>query len=343
MRNNELCKINATHSILFSSLPFSAVQLSAYYLYLYLSNVHRNPHNIISITMEETEKMDEMDGSKQTDGQDEESEGSEEIITEPLATTRSRRSNAGNRMGKLIQEEEDEFYKGVYGGFHEEEDDGDFDDESDVDDEEVEDDYDVDSDFSIDETDEIAPEHQIVEDEPRKKTGVYKDPKPRVQASNACPSSSTPVQPRPKPSSLATPQSPNKHRPTRSFRDSTRKKTAETIKNIEAGSRRKKKIRNMEAPKKLTQEEMLEEAKITEEENIKSLEIYQRLESEKLKKIKLTKKSLPVPYITYYSSVFTQPGTKEKYSRNLCTYVGCEPPAKTRKLPVYKENRLNKI
>lgn len=283
---------------------------------------------------------DQDDGAKNGDGDDNKDKGDsstsdedEEVeAPEPLATTRARRANAGNRMSDLIQEEEDEFYTNVYGGFQEEDDDGDFDDEQDVNDEEVEDDYSVDSDFDIDESDEIAPEHQAVDEEPKRKRGVYKDPKPRVPASSHMgPSSSTPVQPRPKPSSSVTPQSPSKHRPERSFRDSTKKKTAETIKNVETIKKKKKKLRRLEAPKKLTQEEMLEEAKITEEENIKSLEIYQRLESEKLKKIKLMKKTLPVPYVTYYSSVFTNPETKERYSRNLCTYVGCEPNAKNSK------------
>ena len=37
-----------------------------------------------------------------------------------IATERSRRSNAGARMAKLLDnEEEDEFYKSAYGGFEE--------------------------------------------------------------------------------------------------------------------------------------------------------------------------------------------------------------------------------
>jgi len=37
-----------------------------------------------------------------------------------LATTREKRSNAGARMSKLIDNEEDtEFYKTAYGGFEE--------------------------------------------------------------------------------------------------------------------------------------------------------------------------------------------------------------------------------
>ena len=276
------------------------------------------------------EKVSSGDESGEEDDEDEDN-GDTAVQSEPLATTRSRRPNAGNRMSTLILEEEDEFYTKNYGGFQEEEDDDDFDDEEEVDDEEVEEDYDVDSDFDIDETDEIAPEHQAIDEERRRKKSAYREPKRKVQQGLTMGfTTSTPVQPKvtPKPSSsAATPQSPHKHRPERSFRDSTKKKTAETIKNIES-VKKKKKLRNIEPQRRWTQEEMLEEAKITEEENIKSLEIYQRLESEKLKKIKLVKKSIPAPYTTYYSSVFTNPETKERYSRNLCTYVGCEPQSK---------------
>lgn len=77
----------------------------------------------------------------------------------------------------------------------------------------------------------------------------------------------------------------------------------------------------MEAWRPLTQEEMLEEAKITEEENLRSLEIYQRLESEKLKKIKQVKKTLPLPYVTYLST--TMPiidSDGERYTRNFLTF-----------------------
>ena len=45
-----------------------------------------------------------------------------------MAAERSKRCNAGNRMTKLIEEqvedEDDEFYNTMYGGFNEEENDG---------------------------------------------------------------------------------------------------------------------------------------------------------------------------------------------------------------------------
>jgi vacuolar protein sorting-associated protein 72 len=44
-----------------------------------------------------------------------------------LAATRDKRSNAGNRMSKLLDEEEDDdFYKTTYGGFAEIENDDDY-------------------------------------------------------------------------------------------------------------------------------------------------------------------------------------------------------------------------
>lgn len=245
-----------------------------------------------------------MSDSGSSNGSHEEGEEDvEKTSAEPLATTRSRRSNAGNLMSKLIQDEEDEFYTNVYGGFQEEEDDEDFDDDEGDED-------DVDSDFSIDETDEILPEHQLVEEEPKKKAKGYKDPRPKGVATK------TSAGPRVRPTSshggmLAT---------ERSFRDSTRKKSEETMQNIKSGTKRKK-IRNIKTWKPLTQEEMLAEAKLTEEENLKSLEVYQKLESEKLKSIKQVKKSIPLPYVSYLSTTMPILDTKERYSRNFLTFV----------------------
>ena len=65
-----------------------------------------------------------------------------------MASSRSRRANAGSKMASLLNSEEaDEFYKDTYGGFDEVENDNEFAYHSPVEDE-------VDSDFSIDENDE---------------------------------------------------------------------------------------------------------------------------------------------------------------------------------------------
>ena len=81
-----------------------------------------------------------------------------------MASSRSRRSNAGSKMASLLNEEEkeatagkDEFYETKYGGFLEEKDDGDFAYQS-----PGEEDDRVDSDFSIDEDDEVRSD---IEDE----------------------------------------------------------------------------------------------------------------------------------------------------------------------------------
>lgn len=73
-----------------------------------------------------------------------------------MAATRERRSNAGNKLARLLDQEEDadDFYKTTYGGFVEEEEDNDFH----FVDEEVPDE--VDSDFSIDENDEVISDNE---------------------------------------------------------------------------------------------------------------------------------------------------------------------------------------
>lgn len=250
----------------------------------------------------------------------------DEDNVEPLATGRSRRLNAGSRMQEMmLAAEDDEVLAQAYGllGTDDSSEDEDF---LPKDLEAMDAEDDVDSDFSIDETDEIAPEHREVEEEPKKKGRAYRDPKPKgysvAQTSGS--SGSAPAQPRLKPSSSsALPQTPSK-RAERSFRDSTRKKTEETIKNIQTGKKRKKKSRNLQDWQPLTQEEMLAEAKITEEENLRTLEIYQRLESEKLKKIKQVKKTLPPPYISYLSTTMPVLGTDKRYTRNFITCVQCD-------------------
>merc|ERR1712241_1419463 len=96
-----------------------------------------------------------------------------------MASSRSRRANAGSKMASLLNSEEaDDFYKETYGGFEEEENDGEFAYQSPVEDE-------VDSDFSIDENDE--PKSDLEDDDDKTKraakrglgvqTKAYKEPK----------------------------------------------------------------------------------------------------------------------------------------------------------------------
>lgn len=110
-----------------------------------------------------------------------------------LATSRSRRANAGANMSKLLDQEEaalneDDFYKTHYGGFEDIANDSDFDHADSSDSENV-----IDSDFDIDETaDQPAPEDEEAvekalkaeEREAKTKRSVYKDPKARGSAAS---------------------------------------------------------------------------------------------------------------------------------------------------------------
>ncbi|XP_040167137.1 vacuolar protein sorting-associated protein 72 homolog isoform X2 [Anopheles arabiensis] len=231
-----------------------------------------------------------------------------------MAATRERRSNAGRRMATLLnEEEEDEFYKTSYGGFSETADDGDYvqknDDEEDI----------VDSDFSIDENDEPISD---AEEEPakgskRRKVGTvtkaYREPAPKKQ---------TPAKAK-EPKAKAERQSTLRKRPKftvidsgrKSFRKSTAAKTAATQSRLkqrfEAERKRTRVIRTEEYIP--TQEELLEEAEITERENIKSLERFRRMELEK-QKIRPTKKKFTGPTIRYFSTAM--PIIEEVYDSN---------------------------
>nr|CAD7461510.1 unnamed protein product [Timema tahoe] len=207
-----------------------------------------------------------------------------------LATSRERRNNAGNKMSKLLdEEEEDDFYKTTYGGFNEIENDDDYQSE-----EEGEDD--VDSDFSIDENDEPISDHE--EQAPKRQhrlvTKAYKEPVVLQKIQKTSEQKS---------------KKPKKEKPSfdsferKSIRRSTAAKSLETqqrLKERTEDRKRKKGRRKAQDVWKPTQEELLEEAKITEEENLKSLEKYQKLEMEK-KKLRPVKKSYEGPIINFHS------------------------------------------
>lgn len=227
-----------------------------------------------------------------------------------LASSRSRRVNAGSKMSQMIQAEEDEFYTSTYGGFTEEEDDNDFK-ESD-DNNNVEEDYEVDSDFSIDETDEIV---EIEEDDGKKKktrgtlsTRAYKEPKktskPKQKIDKPSTASTREISTPSKRESSVTIVTPTKGSTStfnRTFRESTKKKTEQTMIRVQQAKRSRRKTRKTANYKPLTQEELLKEAKKTEQENLKSLEFYQKLESERIKRTKLIKRVIKGPFIRYQS------------------------------------------
>lgn len=195
-------------------------------------------------------------------------------------------------MAKLLEDlHEDEFYKSTYGGFEESEEDNDF---HSGDEKEVEDD--VDSDFSIEEKDEPISDHEDEGPKRQKKvvTKAYKEPKP------VPPSGSVEKKPR----------EPKKRKPKmtadmyerKSIRKSTVKKSEETQQRVkkrkEEGPRKHR--RNKDYFYEPTQEEKLAEAKLTEEENLKSLEKYQKMELEK-KKTRGVKRGITGPTIRYHS------------------------------------------
>ncbi|XP_015430409.1 PREDICTED: vacuolar protein sorting-associated protein 72 homolog [Dufourea novaeangliae] len=205
-----------------------------------------------------------------------------------MASNRERRSNAGNKMSKLLnEEEEDDFYKTTYGGFDEAEQDNDYMEEDEGEDE-------VDSDFSIDENDE--PISDTEQEGPKKKrrlvTKAYKEPKAQSQL---LPKEKKVRQPRQHKRFIESTER-------KSIRRSTAAKSAATQRRLrERNEDQKRKTRVVRHDTwKPTQEELLEEALQTEQVNMKSLEKYQKLESEK-KNTRTVRKTQTGPMIRYQS------------------------------------------
>ncbi|KAK4318118.1 hypothetical protein Pmani_010863 [Petrolisthes manimaculis] len=217
-----------------------------------------------------------------------------------MAASRDRRSTAGTKMSRLLdEEEEDDFYKTTYGGFAEEADDVDYQSEVEQDDE-------VDSDFSIDENDELVSD---TEDDPKagkKKAGrlvtkAYKEPKKVTQ--------------KPPSTKVKEKKSPQKKQAAvfdlaalekKGIRKSTQLKSAETVKRqrerAEIERRRAMKKRDLTpALPRLSQEELLEEAKVTEELNLKSLEKYELAELDR-KKPKVVRRGFTGAFVRHQST-----------------------------------------
>lgn len=234
---------------------------------------------------------------------------------ETLAATRVRRGNAGAKMGKLLNEEdEDEFYKTTYGGFNEEEEDNDYrseDSASDI----------VDSDFDIDEADEVKSDGEG-DDGPKRKKGIdtkaYKEPAKKVEkVKKETSSESKPkkIKKEPKPSAQTSVQA---YVPIlvgkKSLRGTTKAKSEVVQRCVKDREIKTKMLKDMATKKnvlevrRLTQEELLEEAKLTEEINMKSLELYNALELEK-KRARVVKQGNKGPMIRYHS--VTMPLIKE--------------------------------
>ncbi|CAH8570075.1 unnamed protein product [Schistosoma turkestanicum] len=271
----------------------------------------------------------------------------------PISVDRERRANAGARMARLLnEEEEDEFYSNIYGGFTEEAEDVDYESESSVEDV-------IDSDFAdessgSDEDDATAAASDDDDENKRQKrqsnrvvTKGYKEPK-RVKStrtqenklsekktsndksSNDSQSKAT-TQLKDKQQQITTTTTGKKTvgqistygRP--ELRASTLQATAdhaETMRRRTAitentAVRRKALLaeiaqrKNLPEVRRLTQEELLAEAKITEEINRRSLARYQRLEIEK-KKARIQKTVNSTPMIRYHS--FTVPIIEEQHN-----------------------------
>ncbi|XP_049736386.1 vacuolar protein sorting-associated protein 72 homolog isoform X1 [Elephas maximus indicus] len=228
-----------------------------------------------------------------------------------LAGGRAPRKTAGNRLSGLLEaEEEDEFYQTTYGGFTEESGDDEYQgDQSDTEDE-------VDSDFDIDEGDEPSSDGEA--EEPRRKrrivTKAYKEPlkslRPRKVSTPAGSSQKTREEKALLPLELQDDGSDSR----KSMRQSTAEHTRQTFLRVQErqGQSRRRKGPHYERP--LTQEELLREAKITEELNLRSLETYERLEADKKKQVH-KKRKCPGPIITYHSvtvPLVGEPGPKEE-------------------------------
>ncbi|CAI6342826.1 unnamed protein product [Macrosiphum euphorbiae] len=203
-----------------------------------------------------------------------------------MAAERERRSNAGNKLARLLDEEEaadDEFYKTTYGGFNEDEEDNDFH----FVDEEAPDE--VDSDFSIDENDEVISDVED-EEQTQKKTNRYQEPKvPKPVEQNEAPKRK-----RSRTEKVVVAAETSYER--KSIRQSTAVKSQETIERIKERVSKIKRNKPMPPEEMPSQQELLEEAKLTEEENLKSLEKFEKLELAR-------KQTRAKPRVTYLTSV----------------------------------------
>ncbi|CAG0886556.1 unnamed protein product [Darwinula stevensoni] len=239
-----------------------------------------------------------------------------------LASTRERRAKAGHRMASLLNEEEEEdFYKTTYGGFMEEEGDRDY--QSEDSEEDV-----VDSDFDIDEDDEVISDNEGEQGKEKKRrsgviTKAYKEPKQKATTKQPAERKFQRTKAKAKGAKLTWASSSP---PKRQIRKSTQAKSAEVARRQQLRAEMKQQKKHTKPVyRHLTQEELLEEAKETERENLKSLEKYQLMELEK-KKVRNVKKMERVPCIRYHST--TMPLIEEidgtdsgkKYSRTFISF-----------------------
>jgi len=116
------------------------------------------------------------------------------------------------------------------------------------------------------------------------------------------------------------PKTPKRERALEAPIERKRMRESTTLKSLEVKQRTLEHLKNQDQNKRkpskhdiMTQEQLLEEAKITELKNLKSLEMFQRLELEK-KKTKIIKPTYTGPMIRYHS--VTMPAVEETESAN---------------------------
>lgn len=233
---------------------------------------------------------------------------SRDLRLDKMAAERSRRSNAGKNIAKLLQREEelDDFYSSAYGGFQETSGDEVY--ESEEEEEDV-----VDSDFDQDDQEgaqaEGSDDSEASSPPQRKKAKLSQitarsvaREKARRETDGGAKEKAKPAPVRPKTKQKSTAVE-NEERVT-----SLRKSTLELAK--ERKEQRKLREKRRTAPsarpkrapdRPLTQEELLKEARITEIENLKSLDAFVRLEEEK-KKVVDRKRAIKGPTVRYIST-----------------------------------------
>ncbi|XP_071825672.1 vacuolar protein sorting-associated protein 72 homolog [Apostichopus japonicus] len=256
-----------------------------------------------------------------------------------LAATREKRGTAGNRMQRMLDEEqEDDFYKTTYGGFQEESGDEEF---SSGEEEKPGDESSSDSDISASEDDEVISEED--DDAPKRAkrvvTKAYKEPVKQQEVNKA-----------------ATVRQESSKQTTTSrrrqaaggvdsqVRKSSRRSTVQRvnefqrrIKEREEKSRHNRASLAKKAPpgmRRLTQEELLREARITEKHNLASLKVYQQMEAEK-KKVKIPKRVHVGPKIRFHS--LTMPLIVELPSPTADNIVNVVSTGTTEEKPVSKK------
>ncbi|XP_065838988.1 vacuolar protein sorting-associated protein 72 homolog [Oscarella lobularis] len=247
-----------------------------------------------------------------------------------MAAQRSRRSTAGNRMGRLVQDEvDDEFYKTAFGGFEEEPNDDEFDsNDSDSSDS-------VDSDFDNPENERAEPTSDNEETEKRPK----KKPVPSYMRKKASgPPKKAPPPKKRKPKQRVVVMGDDTDDEDDDDREHTgrRRKSARTsVKENSEALKVRLEIdevkRQSRTPKrrivavKMSQEELLEQAKVTEEENLASLNVYIQLEEERKRAKSIVKKHcIEGPYIRSQSVSMGDDVEGEEslppHSRNFVTF-----------------------